>query len=650
MNLIVRFLSGASRGEQRIVHIDRGRRIGIGRAIANEIRLTNEPVVSSFHASIVEEAGMLFLIDNGSTNGTTLRGARIQRAALRSGDRVVLGKNGPELEFVIADDRAAPRRPEPAAAGAAPAAAPAPAIVVRAPFAGGPPSAAAPPVAGFAPPPAPAAAPAPAPIAIPRVSPPPPPAPARFCSLCGRRLLPDMTLCPFCNPPTARQHPPPAPAAPPSRDEQALAALAAEGFIVHERLPPDRDALRFRAERADLGQEVVAKVLLRERSAAETATEKRFLREARLAARLRHPNVTALYDVRAREGYVVLVLESLRGHTLADEIRAAGRLAPARALSVAACVARALVYIHGLGIVHRDIKPEAVIVTEENEVKLADLGLAKTTAGDPRLPKVTVMGDIVGSLGHMAPEQVIDARQADPRSDIYALGALIFHAVAGRPPHTVEERLDLPARHDLPPPPRLDEAAPGTPPALVALVAEAMDPWPERRFASAAEMLSAIEHLERALAGPAGPAPGRPSALLPAFDRGAPPGAEAAGDGFQGRFKETEIVELLQMVELHKKAGTLEIASAAASGTLEFSDGRLASATCGATRGVDAAYALLAARTGSFRLRFHFVPIDVGAPTLSSVLFEHLRRADEAGGGDAAAGPGPDATLLLGRG
>ena len=100
-------------------------------------------------------------------------------------------------------------------------------------------------------------------------------------------------------------------------------------------------------------------------------------------------------------------------------------------------------------------------------------------------------------------------------------------------------------------------------------------------------------------------------------------------DGFNGRFKGTEIVELLQMVELHRKAGTLEMSSDEGFGTIDFSEGRLVDAACGASAGEEAAFRLLAMKSGFFRLRFHFVPTRRDAPTVSSVIFEHLRRADE---------------------
>jgi serine/threonine protein kinase len=690
MDLFIRHLSGPRSGRTDVCRIEPGQRIWIGRGVKNEIQVP-DPLVSGSHASIVNEGGWLVISDNSSTNGLFWRGKKVDRATIRSGDHVILGWEGPEVELVYREGADAPAGPAPVRPFPPPGAPPAML----------PPSAPAAP--HFAPPP-PLPPPPPAPL--------PPayasahvgyagmaPAAPRMCPSCGRPLY-DAAYCEVCASPrgaTARRYPPPpstggaaappaaaphgrvppplpsddpfaslvsasgprapahasaapqrppspapappaarapAPRAPLSPSERARRALEEQGFQIREKRPAPFGVFIYRCERVTVGQEVLVKVLLRSPDE-ESADEKRFYREARLSARLHHPNVIAVYDVRAGLEYMLIVFESLRGRTLGEVLRQDGPLPARRALSVAAGVARALVYLHGLGMVHRNICPDNVMLTDAEEVKVADLGLMKSTTSGSASTDATLAGETLGSLGHIAPEQLVQAAFVDARADIYALGATLFHAIAGRAPHEPSERLESAAGGA--PAPRLESA-----PAVVAdLVARAMQRDPDDRFADASEMLAAIGAAERAISSGAG-APER-GAALPSLESAIPEGSiGSASDGFAGRFKETQLVELLQMVEIHRKSGKLEISSDAGSGVLQFSDGRVVGADCGAATGDEGAYALLGMRSGFFRLRFCAVPSRRDAPTISAILFECMRRADESGGTVPAAAPLPE--------
>src|SRR3954466_2460031 len=160
----------------------------------------------------------------------------------------------------------------------------------------------------------------------------------------------------------------------------------------------------------------------------------RFNREARAAARLSHPDVVSVYDQGEDDGHVFLVMEYVAGATLRDVLRDRGRLPAAEAVAVMDHVLAALGAAHAAGLVHRDVKPENVLVTADGRVKVADFGLARAIAG------TTITGDdsmLLGTAAYLAPEQVRDGA-ADARSDVYAAGVLLFELLTGAPPFSGE--------------------------------------------------------------------------------------------------------------------------------------------------------------------------------------------------------------------
>jgi hypothetical protein len=188
----------------------------------------------------------------------------------------------------------------------------------------------------------------------------------------------------------------------------------------------------WRAEDVVLGREVAVKELVfpasmpaEERRAAQA----RVKREARAAARLNHQAAVTLYDVVTDPGGVFIVMELVEGPTLAELVRVGGPLAPERVIEIGAQLAGALESAHRAGIVHRDVKPENVLVPRAGTAKLADFGVA-SLAGDPQL---TTTGLVIGSPAYMAPEQA-RGEPAGPPADFWALGATMFFAVEGRPP------------------------------------------------------------------------------------------------------------------------------------------------------------------------------------------------------------------------
>ncbi|GAA1794131.1 hypothetical protein GCM10009795_044680 [Nocardioides hankookensis] len=197
-------------------------------------------------------------------------------------------------------------------------------------------------------------------------------------------------------------------------------------------------------------------------------------REARLAARLNHPHVVAVYDLVTEGADRWLVMEHVAGTTLAELVRRDGALTPDQAAPLLRQAADALAAAHAAGIVHRDVKPSNILVTPDGQVKLSDFGIARAQAD----ASLTQTGLVTGSPAYLAPE-VASGQQATAASDVWSLGATTFHALAGRPPYDVGENL-LGALYRIvhEEPPRLGPAAGWLAPMLLATMAqEGEDRW-----------------------------------------------------------------------------------------------------------------------------------------------------------------------------
>lgn len=230
------------------------------------------------------------------------------------------------------------------------------------------------------------------------------------------------------------------------------------------------------AREVDTGREVALKHLVVPDDARPAEWRLRFQQEFHLAARLRHPYIVATYDyAEPREGLPFFTMEFLPGPGLEEMIP----VEPARALALIPGLLAGLNYLHNQGLVHADLKPENIRLGADGTVRLMDLGLV-TRAGQPT-------AGIQGTLPYLAPE-VIRRAPADRRSDLYALGAVIYHLLAGHPPFQGDNRQVLQGHLDQEPPP-LRDLVPGVPPQLEALVMQLLAKDPLARFQSAAEAL-----------------------------------------------------------------------------------------------------------------------------------------------------------------
>jgi eukaryotic-like serine/threonine-protein kinase len=233
----------------------------------------------------------------------------------------------------------------------------------------------------------------------------------------------------------------------------------------------------------------------------------RLRREARAAGRLEHPNIARVLDLGEDGGRPYLVMELLEGESLAERIGRGGPMAPAEAARVVAAVADALEAAHRAGVVHRDVKPGNVFLGVDGSVKVLDFGIA-TAAGETAL----TTGDLIGTAAYLAPERALGHR-ATPAADVYALGVVLYELLAGRRPFEAASDIELAMAHLHAHPTPLAQAAPGTPPFLVAAGEQAMSRDPSSRPGSAAA-------LARLLRDPAPAAPAtRP---LPVVGTGRP--------------------------------------------------------------------------------------------------------------------------------
>jgi eukaryotic-like serine/threonine-protein kinase len=227
----------------------------------------------------------------------------------------------------------------------------------------------------------------------------------------------------------------------------------------------------------------------------------RFVREARAAARLSHPHVVAVYDQGKEDGTVYLAMELVPGHTLRDVIRKESPMPPARALALLEPVLSALAAAHRAGLIHRDVKPENVLIATDpdsgaSRVKVADFGLAKAVSADTQ--HTATGGVLIGTVSYLAPELVVDGR-ADARADVYAAGVVLYELLTGAKPHEGESPIQVAYKHvheDVPPP---SARVPDLPAYVDALVARATARDRGLRPADAAVLLHQVHRVIQAL-------------------------------------------------------------------------------------------------------------------------------------------------------
>ena len=248
----------------------------------------------------------------------------------------------------------------------------------------------------------------------------------------------------------------------------------------------------FRAVHPDSGLVVAVKILPRYLAKNPTLLQ-RFLREAKSAESLQHPNIVAIYDRGADQGRHYLVLEYVAGGDLHDRVKARGPLGPTEAIAIIRAVAEGLEYAATRGVIHRDVKPANLLVTPEGLVKITDLGLALQVEEEDE--RVTRDGTTVGTVDYMAPEQARDSRATGVRSDLYSLGCTFYFLLTGNPPFSGGDLTSKLRRHALEPAPDVRQARPELSPALSRVIRRMMEKDPRARYHDYRHLIEALDEL-----------------------------------------------------------------------------------------------------------------------------------------------------------
>jgi serine/threonine protein kinase len=236
------------------------------------------------------------------------------------------------------------------------------------------------------------------------------------------------------------------------------------------------------SQHPDLNMPVAIKLLRQDLAGKSPVHAARFLREARLAAALTHPDIVRVYDAGCDDDTYFIVMEYMDGVTATRLARdAGGRLAPAQALDIVLAVAGALREAARMSIIHRDIKPDNIMITRDGRVKLTDLGIARQFGADAG-PALTRTGVNLGTPHYISPEQAVDMGKVDLRSDIYSLGATFYRLAVGQLPHSGSVALTVMMKHVHEPLPHPRARNTELPDNIAAVICKMMEKRPEARY------------------------------------------------------------------------------------------------------------------------------------------------------------------------
>src|SRR5918996_5211403 len=266
----------------------------------------------------------------------------------------------------------------------------------------------------------------------------------------------------------------------------------------------------YLARDATLDRPVAVKVMHREMSEQEDQLE-RFRQEARAVAKLSHPNVVAVIDAGEDGGHPYIVFEYVEGETLKQRINRVGALDPQEALAYAIEIARGLAVAHGRNLVHRDIKPQNVLIDSEGRAKLTDFGISRQLEQDG----MTATGRVLGTTDYVAPEQAM-GHPVDQRSDVYSLGVVLYEMLVGQVPFHADSQVGVAMKHVNEEMPDVQQRRAEVSAAVAAVVERATSKDPKLRYQTIAEMIDDLEGALEVEAARAGSVSGEATSVLEA--------------------------------------------------------------------------------------------------------------------------------------
>src|SRR5215471_1699931 len=257
----------------------------------------------------------------------------------------------------------------------------------------------------------------------------------------------------------------------------------------------------FKARHERMGRVIALKVIRKDKLTSPSSVQ-RFYQEVRAAAQLSHPNIVLAYDAGSLGATHYLAMEYVDGIDLARKVKESGPLAIAVACDFIRQAAQGLQHAHERGLVHRDIKPSNLLLSRANPngsqpagagtIKILDMGLARMQGMGEKQLGVTQVGAVIGTPDYLAPEQAVDARAADIRSDLYSLGCTFYFLLTGQPPFQAESLTELLLKHQMEQPTPVEQRRPDVPPGIAAIVKKLMAKRPEERFQTPAELIEAL--------------------------------------------------------------------------------------------------------------------------------------------------------------
>ena len=249
----------------------------------------------------------------------------------------------------------------------------------------------------------------------------------------------------------------------------------------------------YKALDAEVDEKIALK-LIKPEIAADKKTIDRFRNELKFARKIRHKNVCQMYDLGSAEGAYFITMEYVAGEDLKKLIRKMGFLSPGQAVAIAKQVCDGLVEAHRLGVVHRDLKPQNIMVDEKGDARIMDFGVARSIEGK----SITGAGMMIGTPDYMSPEQV-DGKDIDQRSDVYSLGVILYEMVTGQTPFEGETPFTIGVKHKSEVPKNPKELNSQIPDDLCRVILRCLEKEREKRYQSAGEVRSELINIEKGI-------------------------------------------------------------------------------------------------------------------------------------------------------